>query len=231
MEPFDYIGWVKRAQDFVGALPSRLEGEVEINVEVELPVPDQDVFTIESKLKRNIPQELKNLLTTGSGHCQCRYVWDDLSPTTTSLMKEIFPYQGYLYGGLTLESLFEYQRLLESCKDWAGDAWLSEEDFEKNRWLWLNSLPIISIANGDYIALDWSENQPDPPVVYLSHDDESHIISPSFTHFLSEWEQLCYIGPEIWLLEEFLNEETGYLESNSEKGHKIRQLFGGGFKT
>jgi hypothetical protein len=41
----------------------------------------------------------------------------------------------------------------------------------------------------------------------LGHDYEEcpvTPISPSFVQFLSEWETICYAGPEIWLLAAFL---------------------------
>ena len=65
-----------------------------------------------------------------------------------------------------------------------------------------------------------------PPVVYLAHDDDSIIIAPDFDTFLETWERLCCIGPSIWLLEEFINPETGFLDANTTKAVELRKLFG-----
>jgi hypothetical protein len=79
--------------------------------------------------------------------------------------------------------------------------------------------------SGDYLALDVTEAKDNPPVIYLSHDDESFVIAESFTEFLKHWERLCYIGPESWMLESFLG-ENGYINSDSAKAKELRKLLG-----
>lgn len=64
----------------------------------------------------------------------------------------------------------------------------------------------------------------DPPVVYLNHDDESVTIARSFDEFLRAWEGLCYLGPEHWLLLEFLGAD-GYLDANNDRAARLRALF------
>ncbi len=77
--------------------------------------------------------------------------------------------------------------------------------------------------NGAYLGLDITEAKDNPPVIYLSHDDESFVISESFTDFLTHWERLCYIGPEVWILEKFRG-ENGYISSDSGKAEDLRKL-------
>jgi len=66
-----------------------------------------------------------------------------------------------------------------------------------------------------------------PPVVYLSNNScgKSQSIASSFEQFLFEWEGLCYIGPEHWLLFQFLNPTTGFLDSSLPKSVKLREAF------
>jgi hypothetical protein len=56
----------------------------------------------------------------------------------------------------------------------------------------------------DYLALDVGSDKTDPPVVYLNHDDENVAIAANLVDFLRAWEGLYYLGPEHWLLLEFV---------------------------
>ena len=98
---------------------------------------------------------------------------------------------------------------------------VSPQDLE----YWTKSLPILYMDNADFLALDQRTEADDPAVVYLSHDDESKVIAPSFTAFLKEWERLHYIGPESWMLEPFLDEE-GYVSGDTKAVKTLRQAFG-----
>ena len=63
----------------------------------------------------------------------------------------------------------------------------------------------------------------DPAVAYLNHEDTSSIIAPSFTSFLKEWESVCYVGPEIWMLEPFLNEK-GQMDGSISAAKEMRAM-------
>ncbi len=78
------------------------------------------------------------------------------------------------------------------------------------------------IGNGDYLGTRLA-GEPAPPVIYLPHDDESREIAPSFTAFLTAWERLGYLGPEIWMLEPFLNPAPGHLDADSEPVQALRR--------
>ena len=43
--------------------------------------------------------------------------------------------------------------------------------------------------------------------------------------FLKVWEQLCHIGPELWMREPFLDSETGYLRADTKDAALLRDLF------
>jgi hypothetical protein len=127
----------------------------------------------------------------------------------------------------------EFRRLLSLAM--SGDAALSAFDTVKDGWqkspevrdLWQQSVPFLAIRNGDYLALDVRRDVTAPPVVYLDHDgpEGTFTLAPTFHHLLKEWEQLCYIGPEHWLLCEFLNPDTGYIDSQLPKGELLREMF------
>jgi len=58
----------------------------------------------------------------------------------------------------------------------------------------------------------------------IAHDDESKIVSPSFTTFLQEWQNLRYIGPESWMLDPFLDDH-GNLNSATPSAVEFLQHF------
>lgn len=126
-------------------------------------------------------------------------------------------------GGARLFKASQLVEDLQSCKDWATDTWIA--DSEEDQELWLNGLPFAAMANGDYLALDLRSKADDPPVLYLSHDDASSEIAPSLSAFLSAWERLGYIGPENWVLEPYLNEES-HLSADGDAAQELRRLLG-----
>jgi len=95
------------------------------------------------------------------------------------------------------------------------------------RRLWQQSVPFLAIANGDYVVLDMRQPTPDPAVYYLDHDgpEGTFLLAPNFDTFLREWEALCFIGPEAWLLDEFYDQETRQIDSTSAAAVALRDLF------
>lgn len=90
------------------------------------------------------------------------------------------------------------------------------------------SVPFVEMQNGDFLALDIEADAEVPPVVYLVPDlvqDDDWLIARSFDDFLKQWEDLCYIGPEIALLGELCDERTGMLDVDSRRAEALRCLF------
>jgi SMI1/KNR4 family protein SUKH-1 len=104
---------------------------------------------------------------------------------------------------------------------WSRETWVAEE--EGQRLIWESARPFLNLNNGDYLALDFRVAT-EPPVVYLNHDDESVTIAPSFDEFLRSWERLCYVGPEHWLLLEFVGAD-GFLDGDSPGAARLCELF------
>jgi hypothetical protein len=159
--------------------------------------------------KLQIPKTLRKLLAECGTNISFEY----------SLTVEGKP----ISGGINIDQT-SFKKHLCDCKSWATETWIAEEPEVKE--LWLNAFPFAHLANGDYLALaEWKKHN-DPPVVYLSHDDTSRIITPNLASFLSEWAGVCYIGPEIWMLEPYLDKTTGYLNSNTDEARKLRTKIG-----
>lgn len=219
---FRFEEWVRTAKQQIELLSQRVAGEVESEVAVAPPLAASALDTLASELARPIPASLRNFLERGSGGFAFRYRW---TPTGSQAedIKTVFGGEASAWGGGELCQASSFAEWLADCKAWAEETWVAEspDDFA----FWTQSFPILRMENADFIALDQRMPLTDPAVVYLSHDDESKIIAPSFTAFLREWERLCYVGPESWMIEPFLDDD-GFLSSETEAASTLRRAFG-----
>ena len=222
---FDYKLWTERAVSFTRNLAELTANfdDVKSEVSVQPQLTKAELVVIASKIDKQIPQELANFWLTGSRHCNCTFICEDANPEIVPQIEAIFGSFQEIYGGAFLIDAANLPQHLLNCRDWAEETWVAE--YPQDKSFWLNSVPFAEMNNGDYLALDTTEAKDNPPMIYLSHDDESFIIAESFTDFLTHWERLCYIGPESWMLENFLG-ENGYINSNSEKAEDLRRLLG-----
>lgn len=206
----DYRCWVARARGFVEQLPRRVgrSGVVEVSVSTAPPMEEPELRAVQAALPLTIPGSLGRFWLEGSRHCACRYVWRGTEG-------------GDLYGGPALIEPAGLPMHLFSMREWAEHTWI--EDYPEEEVLWLQSLPILAMANGDYLALDLSPRLEDPPVLYLAHDDHSFALAPTFTGFLDAWERVGYVGPESWMLEGLLNGQRR-LDPSTERAGEIRRL-------
>ncbi len=102
-----------------------------------------------------------------------------------------------------------------------NETWIVDEPEEKR--IWLNAFPLVR-PNGDMLALDLREKETNPPVINLAHEDESRIIAESFDRFLQDWAMIGYVGPDVWVLDEFIAPETKLLAPNQAKAEQFRKL-------
>jgi|GEM_PF-2595289 len=205
---FDYKGWVERAQKFVTEVaPQAPHDECRACANIAPPLTELQLQQLQTKTGQPLPLELQRFWLTASQHCDCSYYL------------EIIEDKRY-YGGAAFINALTLAQEISNCHDWADGL----DDDPEMQAFWLQSIPFLAMDNGDYLGLYTSVSQDNPPVVYLSHDDESSIIAESFTSFLENWEQLCYLGPEIWMIDDYRN-SSGFLESNSRHAQALRDFF------
>ena len=219
MAVFDYKDWVARARAFTAGVGDQPHGEVR-SAFVAPPALESEVDSIERTLGRTIAPTLRAFFTRGASCVDCAYT---LRPGEA--LDALFPDMTRIYGGARISALSELLDNQRSVREWASDTWIAEDPAQ--RLTWETALPITLLDNGDYLALDLRLNESDPPVVYLNHDDESFTLAPDFANFLEVWERLCYIGPEHWLLGEFIGDD-GHLDPDSDRASRLRRLFVGG---
>jgi hypothetical protein len=181
-----------------------------------------EVAKLQEAVQIALPQCLLDFFVTGAGGCSFRYNWDQ--SLRKSSAKELPTWvDERIHGGTELCIADNLGGWMRECRAWATDTWIAEEPEQQQ--LWMRSVPIAELENGDYLGLFTPEDGIEPQVVYLSHEDISQVVAPSFRSFLSEWERICYLGPEIWVLDQFLDTRTGHLISGTDKGQDVRSLF------
>lgn len=220
-DTFSYSAWANAARDFCS---SRLKAELPnftVECEIAPALSAAKLARLQKKLPKGLPACVTEFVSSASAECRFRYVWD-VSGISSSRLETANLTETRIYGGAELCVAASLAEWANDCKEWAADTWIADDAEEQE--IWLKSLPIAAIENGDYLAVR-IDGGADPAVIYLSHDGESKIIAPSFTTFLKTWERLCYLGPEIWMLEDFVDAETGFLNADTEEAQALRNLF------
>lgn len=225
----DYHAWVSRAMAFAENC-KRLHGDVDIEIDVAPPITAREMESVAQRMSLGLPDPLRRFYVEGAQRCKCTYVTAPETGDVTS----IFPYQSYLYGGARICDANEMPDYQRECEVWAEgfDEYFDERN-ANDSLLWHRSVPFMTVGNGDHVALDVGSSVSEPPVVYLCHDGEgcSTVIASSFDAFMETWEKLCYVGPAIWLLSDFLDPTTGLICSQTPKAEALRKMFQEAFET
>jgi hypothetical protein len=217
---FDYSGWAARAREFTQQLAARPGATVEA-IEIEAPAASTEVARAERLQRTPLPEALRALYELGAQGINCRYTYDP--DPDDDIFIALFPTETGLYGGAQLDRLENLADNQRSVREWARDTWIATEPRE--RAVWESALPFHRLQNGDFLALDRRENSPDPVVLYLAHDEESFELAPHFTEFLLAWENLCYLGPEAWLLSPFRGPD-GRIDATGARALDLRRMLG-----
>ena len=218
---FGFEEWVSNAEKLLKTLPKRVKGEVESEVKIARPISAKKLNALESQLGRTIPKTLRAFLERGSSGFEFSYKWTPVDEQA-AVVKSVF-HGNTMWGRGEFCKVTAFSEWLADCKSWAANTWVAE--YPQDLAFWTQSFPILRMDCADFLALDQHSPADDPAVVYLSHDDESKRIAPSFTVFLREWERLHYVGPESWMIESFLDKD-GFLSSGTEQAKILRRAYG-----
>ena len=216
---------------FITGLRGRLDGDIEIDGPFFSAPPSSTVL---DKLRRQIEMDLPRRLRyffRRSGGVHCGYSWEPLAVQETAF-RRLYSFHHSIGGGprhfCTVSVISQLYALNQNV--WASMEYdRTDPGMIREHKLWTHSLPFFNIGNGDALAFDLSKPCDDPPILYLCHDDTaSGVIAPNFDAFLHAWERLCYIGPEWWLLDHFLEGrgQTKRLNFEGERAKRLRSLFG-----
>ena len=199
--------WLQRVSSFFEQLESRAPGSVQQTDHAD-PLERSAIVDLSSGFEHPIPEPLIQFYTTVASTTKFRY----------------FVNEPYVYGGPCFFPPHEFEYGFDYCRQWGEPI---AEDAPECGELWLNSLVFAVIDNGDALGFDMRVTPDNPPVVYLDHEGESHRpLAENFWDFLHRWERLCYAGPEIWMLEDYIHPETGLLDFNCDAAIQLRSKLG-----
>lgn len=218
-------GWVERLRAFPATLGAR-DGLAFHSWAVDPPVESQTALELRAALGQAIPARfLEFLAATARTDCRYTFEYDPDNDAETNAYLGLFPDMTAIYGGPCIGPANELAGSVIECREWG--AKLETPVGQDDARYWQTALPFIEIGNGDYVSL-WLGTREgvrdDPSVIYLSHEDRSRWLAPSFSGFLARWERLAYLGPEIWLLERFLTD--GGLTATASRVTEFRRLLG-----
>jgi hypothetical protein len=221
---FNIKEWLCRAVEFTEKCRQWPAGSI-VECSVSPPITESEANQLSQQLALGLPPPLRRFFIEGARCCKCSSV---SAHNSLPGLENVFPGRDYIYGGPRLCDAATLVRYQQECLEWADsfDEYMMETSADDSI-LWHSCVPFLAIGNGDHLGLDVATSREAPPVVYLCHDGDggSGIIAPSFEEFLSAWEQICYVGPEIWLLQPFLDPLTNILTSDLSHGESIRHMF------
>lgn len=164
---------------------------------------EEEVLETEARLGVILPRELRNFFLDYS---KALHFYADL-PDEFGLPDEL----NGIFSAYIMLSLDEVVNAEASRRSWVKECFNNIDD-EYDR-IWHNKFGIMTVPNGDIIALDVEKNPVNPPVIYLSHDDgEGHgaILGESFYKYLESIAEIGFCGNEDWQVLPFIeNMESG----------------------
>jgi SMI1 / KNR4 family (SUKH-1) len=193
----DYGKWVQRLRSFILGLEkaSPPEYREKFSVEIMPPLGNDELNELAGALDCGLPPPLREFLRTGASSIAFQFACPPEDDETSDTFCPV-------------DKLPEWR---EECIDYARESWLMEPDWPLDQAFWRHALPLVHYPDGDGVAL-WVHDRahPNPPVIYLKHEDESFLLSRTFDEFLTHWERLGYIGTNG--LKSYRDPATGFLE-------------------
>ncbi len=186
---------------------------------VQPKASEEEISGVEKELGIKIPAQLRNFFKDFSAEVEMRaFLPHDFCDALPKELCEIFC-------ACFIFSLEELKRAEESRRNWVEACFTDPEDEYDN--VWYGKLGIMTVANGDVIALDIRENSQNPSVVYLSHDDgEGHgaVLGKDFEAYLMNLVQCGACGEEDWQMLPFMPDMENGIDSECENAKEYRRL-------
>ncbi|MEG0408775.1 MAG: SMI1/KNR4 family protein [Bacilli bacterium] len=177
------------------------------------------ISELEEKIGIDLPQQLKTFFLDFSQECEVNV----FLPDNLSLPKELQE----IFSACLLISLEEIENAENSRKGWVDACFTNEEDeYDK---VWHHKLGLMTVGNGDVIALDIESNPTNPSVIYLSHDDgEGHgyILGKDFNSYLQSLLDIGLCGNEDWQVIPFIQDSQSGINAYCENANTYRKIIG-----
>ena len=216
-----YTEWIRRWQAALNAC-QRKGGEASELV-IAPPASAEAVAQVEAELGVILPVSFRKVLTNFSA--EVNIYW--FLPNDLDLP---VPYKP-IFSGDCSWSLSRMPGIAHWYLEWVETNFFNPNDpYDR---VWQDKLAFAEVPNGDNIAFDLMF-MPDPPVVYLSHNDgEGHDyrLGDNFIDFMERWSLLGCPGNEDWQMMPFLPNATSGLDAYGENARKWREWFGLDFEA
>jgi hypothetical protein len=229
---------------------THLPGEIDLEDGIEPPGTDDDTQHWLQSEECSLPPELKTFVATASRHCCFRYRWRP--PEQLELIRALCPGRGVLTGGAdfcnscgfmnhdnrqwfehgfpllfeeaasTLAGIVPPEFTQLPSRDMMDSLMKSVTDAGRVHGL----IALLTLEGGDQISLDCGAGSSARPVVYVPSAEPAkrQILSASFDEFLSDWEHVCYVTPNLENLMTWFDLAGGRLRPNPAKARLLREI-------
>lgn len=191
----------------------------DVGIDIATPANMEEIEAVEKELGMRLPEQLRDFFLNYSASCEFS-AW---LPDEFELPEEL----DEIFSAIFLISLDEIVNAEDSRKEWVK-ACFSDADDEYDA-VWYNKLGLMTVGNGDVIALDIGVDKTNPPVVYLSHDDgEGHgyILGKDFETYFQNLLMVGACGNEDWQMLPFCEDEQSGIDANCENAKEYRNIIG-----
>jgi hypothetical protein len=225
----DYAEWLRRTERFVRRTSS-LAGNWSMEIAIDPPLDPAAADRLAEKLPHGIPQSLRSFYVTASANAVCAYSW---TPSARELerIQNVLPDQHGISGGTSLCPATDLAEHHEQLIGW-GEMFRDSGGYGPAAAQTLaDCVPLISVGNGDYVAIHVKAAPGSAGIVYVSHETDASETSPiiplahDMDQFMQASERIGYLGPEIWVLDAFLeNSPTGLLDTECPLARQWQKL-------
>jgi hypothetical protein len=208
----DYGAWVRRLEAFIEDRRSRSAPEDRdlFQIEVAPRLGRAELKELEESCGSRLPAPLRDFLSQGAASVAFQCVWPSVHHARYEVEVQFCP----------VEDLAEWR---DECVEYARESWPAEPDWPLDYAFWRHGWPLIRYESSDCVAL-WchDRDQPHYPIIYVDHEDTSHLLARTFDEFLEQWERLGYL--DIGDLPR--DPETGLIDATTPEARQLREELG-----
>ncbi len=188
------MNWRTHINEWINALKPYIDGPAHIDIRGS--ITDDELDDFEDEIEYEVPEQLREFLLNESAYID---FWWDLKSNVVPLDVPDKPHSGYIE--------FNLETMLNLNADRLG--WLSGNEPQIIKQQWKQAFVFLGVPNGDRIALDVFQNQDDPPVIYLNHEEpeKQARLADTFNEFIESWFALGCVGNEGWNMRHFVTDK------------------------
>lgn len=195
--------------------------DAEASYTVDARATKEVVLNLENELQVKLPEQIRSFFADYSAGAEMRvFLPDEFCDKLPCEFEEIF-------SACFIFSIDEMKEAEMRRRDWIESCFVNEENEYDS--VWYNKLGLMTVENGDVIALDTGSNSENPPVVYLSHDDgEGHgyVLGKDFESYIMNLVKTGACGQEDWQMLPFIADKEGGIDPDCDNAIEFRKIIG-----